>query len=682
MSFYLNEKIILILMEPATFIATATAGVKLLKSIKDIFSDNDKSNYVLSKDYENMKNNYENKIRDMNIQTNEKIHAMEIKSLNKEKELDKEYERKISNYQNTITEIKFRNEALEREVKEGNEKLQKQIEKNKKQREKYNMEIDKMKKETENLQNIISINNENCEKQKIKSQELEKNIKELEEESIAKEKKFNDLLISKNKENQEALDIQQSKLLQIKSMNEKQIEENEAEIQKNKIELEKFTKECKEEIEYEQKKFEELEKAKKEEEEEKKKKEEEQKQKDKNNEILAENKFQKEKKHKIQQFLKKLKNKILEKNFFEELLIEYDTKQIFDVINEIIKEVNLDSVFNEKTKSFLNLVETIKVNPEMNHLNILLLGPTGSGKSTLINVLLELEGQERAEVGDDNNPKTMDFHSYTSNKKKYIRCFDSRGIEKNKEYSLDEFIKNSKGLILKKLKENNPDEFIHIILYCFEGDRFINEVRDSLYKLMDLYNDDTLPIILVHTRGVQGEDDELFEIIKKTLERENRKIDMIDICAEKDDDFPAFGIDELNKLMISKVKESVKSACFSSVQNKVKDNFIKVNINYKNSFRKEFEIIIDKEMKNIKLKSNINEQKKEYLKIFSKNVFEKILFDNQQKLNKKCKIILENYLNNFFKWIFEKSENYMINFISQNSYELISDLLMKNGKMK
>ena len=54
MSFYLNEKIILLLMEPATFIATATAGVKLLKSIKDIFSDNDKSNYVLSKDYENM----------------------------------------------------------------------------------------------------------------------------------------------------------------------------------------------------------------------------------------------------------------------------------------------------------------------------------------------------------------------------------------------------------------------------------------------------------------------------------------------------------------------------------------------------------------------------------------------------------------------------------------------------
>ena len=94
------------------------------------------------------------------------------------------------------------------------------------------------------------------------------------------------------------------------------------------------------------------------------------------------------------------------------------------------------------------------------------------------------------------------------------------------------------------MKGNNPDEFIHIILYCFEGCKFVEEVRDSLYKLMDLYNDETLPIILVHTRGVQGEDDEFLQMIKDTLQKEKRKIDLINICAEKDDDFPAFGIDE------------------------------------------------------------------------------------------------------------------------------------------
>ena len=80
-------------------------------------------------------------------------------------------------------------------------------------------------------------------------------------------------------------------------------------------------------------------------------------------------------------------------------------------------------------------------------------------------------------------------------------------------------------------------------------------------------------------------------------------------------------------------------------------------------------------MKNIKLNSNINEQKKRYLKIFSKNIFEKILFDNKNKLNKECIKFLENYLNIFFKWIIQKSEEYMNNFIRSNSNELISDLL-------
>ena len=127
--------------------------------------------------------------------------------------------------------------------------------------------------------------------------------------------------------------------------------------------------------------------------------------------------------------------------------------------------------------------------------------------------------------------------------------------------------------------------------------------------------------------------------------------------------------------MISKVKQSVKSACFSSVQHKVKDNFIKVNVDYKNNFQQEFEKIVINEMKNIKLNSNINEQKKRYLKIFSRNIFEKILFDNKNKLNKECIKFLENYLNIFFKWIIQKSEEYMNNFIKSNSNELISDLL-------
>ena len=95
---------------------------------------------------------------------------------------------------------------------------------------------------------------------------------------------------------------------------------------------------------------------------------------------------------------------------------------------------------------------------------------------------------------------------------------------------------------------------------------------------------------------------------------------------------------------------------------------------YKNNFKKEFEIIIEKEMKDIKLDSNLKEQKEKYLKIFS-NIFEKILFENKKKIDQNSEHLLEKYLNNFFNWTFQESNDYMINFISENSFELISDLL-------
>ena len=652
-----------------------TGFLSVIELIKGFINDNDDNNNNNYEEIENLKKSYEEKMKQNTEECNEKIKAIQEESLRKEKELDKEYEKNLCICQNQINQMKNNNESLEKLLKESNDKLEKQKNKNKKLQKKHEEQISKMEKETEKLRNIIELNNEKFEKQKLENVKLEEDIKEYEKQNKENEKKYNQLLSMQKKEKQDTLDIQESKIFEIKEKNNKLLLENEEQIKKNKIELEKFSKKCKEEIEYANKKYNELEIEKKEEEEKKKKEEEIKKKKDENNKNLAKTQFIEKSKIKINQFIDKLKKNILEKNFFEEILNEYNKNEIIKIIEQIIKQINLREVFDEKTKNYLNLVQPLEVNPEMNHLNILLLGPTGSGKSTLINVLLELEGQERAEVGDDNNPKTMEFHAYTSKKKKYIRCFDSRGIEKNKEYSLDEFIKNSKGFILKKLKENNPDEFIHIILYCFEGNRFVNEVRDSLYKLMDLYSDETLPIILVHTRGVQGEDNELFEIIKETLKKERRKIDLINICAEKDDDFPAFGIDELYRLMISKVKQSIKSACFSSVQNKVRDNFIKVNIDYKNIFKEKFEKIIIKEMKNIKLNTNISEQKIKYIKIFSYHIFEKILFDNKKELNKDCKNILENYFNYFFKWILEKSEEYMINFISRNSFELISDLL-------
>ena len=652
----------------------ASIGGAILSKILSL-SDDDNNNQFAA-EIDDMKRGFAKTLEAKQIEFQESLKQNEEKFSREIQEMNQKYDQNFACIQNEINEINKKNEIFEKETKDRQDKLEKKAQKIKNEQKLYKDKVDKIERDFEQFKTITLLQNKGIyEKSKCEHDKLEKDINYNESQNSEKEKEYNQSLLNKKIESENILEEQKSLISEMRRKNQELSLENEKQKQLKEIEFKNISNNINDQIQKMNKNYLDFEEEKKLEEEKKQNEEKLQKKKDLNNKNMSEKQFKEKSKIKFNQFIEKLKNKIIENNFFDEIFNEYDTKEISTIIQEIISEIDLKQVFDEKTKNFLNLVETIKINPDMNHLNILLLGPTGSGKSTLINVLLELEGEERAEVGDDNNPKTMDFHAYTSNKKKYIRCYDSRGIEKNKDYSLDEFIKNSKNLILKKLQENNPDEFIHIILYCFDGDRFVNEVRDSLYKLMDLYNDDTLPIILVHTRGVQGENEELFDIIAKTLKKENRKIDLIDICAEKDDDFPAFGIDELYKLMVSKVRESVKSACFSSVQNKIRDNFIKVNVDYKNSFKEEFKKIINKELKDIKLNSNINEQKRIYLKIFSHHIFEKILFDNKKKLNENNKNILNNYLNNFFKWILEKSEEYMINFISENSFELISDLL-------
>ena len=657
-------------MEEIAIAAVSGIFTKMFNSF-----DDDNSNRF-DAEMDNLRNNFEKRLEAQQGEFLESLKATQENFSNDIKEMNEKHEQNILGIRNEFNELSKKNERFEQETKERQEKLEKKTEKIKEKQKEYDNKLKQMENDFMLLQKITLLQNNNkYEQSNNELNKLQKEIKSNEEQNTEKQNEYEQKLLDKKKDSEDILAQQKNLISDLKKKTEALSLENDRlkEIKNN--EIEKMSNNINAQISKMNDNYNELEKERKLDEERKQTEENIQKQRDENNKTKSAHEFEEQLTIKFNQFLQKLKSKINEKNFFDEILNEYDIKEISKIIEEIISKINLKQVFDEKTKTFLNLVETLKVNPDMNHLNILLLGPTGSGKSTLINVLLELEGEERAEVGDDNNPKTMDFHAYTSAKKKYIRCYDSRGTEKNKDYSLDEFIKNSKKLILKKLDENNSDEFIHIILYCFDGDRFVNEVRESLYKLMDLYNDDTLPIILVHTRGVQGEDDELFEIIKKTLKKEKRKIDLINICAEKDDDFPAFGIDELYKLMISKVRESVKSACFSSVQNKVKDNFIKVNVDYKNKFKEEFEKIIIKEMKDIKLNSNINEQKKIYLKIFSRHIFEKVLFDKKKKLNENSINILNNYLNNFFKWILDKSEQYMIDFISKNSFELISELL-------
>lgn len=92
------------------------------------------------------------------------------------------------------------------------------------------------------------------------------------------------------------------------------------------------------------------------------------------------------------------------------------------------------------------------------HFNLILLGKTGVGKSTLINGIFDFVGNEKAEVGEG-HPITMKFSEYTSDKRKGLRIIDSRGIELEK-HGINEVFNSTKELIENRAREGVLDKLI------------------------------------------------------------------------------------------------------------------------------------------------------------------------------------------------------------------------------
>jgi GTPase Era involved in 16S rRNA processing len=128
---------------------------------------------------------------------------------------------------------------------------------------------------------------------------------------------------------------------------------------------------------------------------------------------------------------------------------EFSTKlnrKISKVKVKIEKELSIYSPSN--LKIFIqNLVEDEKIEDKLiadskkeseiilqhsysntNHFNILILGKTGVGKSTLINGIFDFSENEGAKTGDG-KPITQEFEEFTSENKKGLRFIDSKGIE-------------------------------------------------------------------------------------------------------------------------------------------------------------------------------------------------------------------------------------------------------------
>lgn len=301
---------------------------------------------------------------------------------------------------------------------------------------------------------------------------------------------------------------------------------------------------------------------------------------------------------------------------------------------------------------------TFKKN-ELKHINIYLSGKTGVGKSTLINIVL---GEYLAEE-DVGKPVTQKTQIYSSSENSCFRFYDTKGVELE-NYNVNCAAETQINEIQKSLSSNNPNDFIHIIWYCVLGDgaRFEDCERDLLKKLLNQYEDQSLPIIIVLTQAIDDEKNEkMKEMIQKECKDIGRNLEFVitlarDVTTKINGQqfiIPAKGLNELIDLTKKHIGNAVKSSYYESyklmIRNEIEEVFIKELKNKKKSFLKNIEAIneikdYDEGIKTIK--NIFNGMVQEYTNYVSENIqvnSENVIDLLINKINERKNELINNY---------------------------------------
>ena len=372
--------------------------------------------------------------------------------------------------------------------------------------------------------------------------------------------------------------------------------------------------------------------------------------------------------------------------YIKENLADYDIRKLEEVIKKVFKEEKFSDLINLRVKEF---IDQMKFELNTSYFNILVIGSTGVGKSTLINEVLKLdENSENSAKTGMGEPITLgEPHPYISDKVKGLRLWDSQGIDKS-GYNINQLKNSVINLINNNAKENNPDNFIHCIWYCVSEHRFETVERDCLIELMKIYHDETLPILIPYTQCISEEAGEIMmKEIDKICMKENRKIKIIPVLAKdkkvgKKGNYtilPKYGIEDLLKVSFEKIEGAVKSACFHSIREQIKNN-------YKNSIKQKQQKIktaIKGHLNTFNTNIPLNQLKEKILKLFE--IVIKILIfeeDETKLLSENSKLNLLNFLEEYTQICTEKLNEFMKKKVIEKSLELANSYFITQKDIK
>lgn len=224
-----------------------------------------------------------------------------------------------------------------------------------------------------------------------------------------------------------------------------------------------------------------------------------------------------------------------------------------------MKEYNAE----EMAQQIMNLIQ--KEYKDLKKLNIMVLGKTGVGKSTLINNLFSEKIVDTG-IGKPVTPQIRKIE-----KEGYpLALYDTPGLELNGENAIDNLLAQVKEEMKKGMVTGDVGNAIHCICYCVAvpSHRFEQAEVDFLKKFLVEAKEYHVPVIVVLTQAYNKKET---KTLMNVIEKENLEIvKIVPILAEDyemDDEYIAksYGLDKLADVMLQTIPEAVKKT-FVAIQ--------------------------------------------------------------------------------------------------------------------